>query len=96
MSIYTSVGEVEDAMNTLSVPHKLPDAAGAVALPSVRGEVRFDGVTFTYGRRHGGVHDIDLTIAPGEKLGIVGASGAGNPRWLPCCCGFTTWKRARF
>ena len=33
MGIYTSVGEVEDAMNTLSVPHALPDAPDAVALP---------------------------------------------------------------
>ncbi|MDH2326875.1 ABC transporter ATP-binding protein [Cereibacter sp. SYSU M97828] len=78
MSIYTSVGEVEDAMQTLAKPHKLPDAAGAQALPAVQGEVAFKGVTFTYGGRHGGVHDIDLTIAPGEKLGIVGASGAGK------------------
>ncbi|WP_136683146.1 ABC transporter ATP-binding protein [Falsirhodobacter xinxiangensis] len=78
MSIYTSVGEVEDAMQTLAVPHKLPDAAGAQVLPAVQGEVAFKGVTFTYGGRHGGVHDIDLTIAPGEKLGIVGASGAGK------------------
>ncbi|MCJ8138323.1 ABC transporter ATP-binding protein [Falsirhodobacter halotolerans] len=78
MSIYTSIGEVEDAMNTLAKPHKLPDAKGAEALPAVRGEVAFRGVTFTYGGRHGGVTDIDLTIGAGQKLGIVGASGAGK------------------
>ncbi len=78
MSIYTSVGEVEDGMKTLSVPHTLADAATAVTLPPVKGEVRFDGATFAYGRKRGGVSDITLTIAPGEKLGIVGASGAGK------------------
>lgn len=78
MSIYTSVGEVEDAMKTLSVPHTLADSEGALDLPRVAGEVRFDHASFAYGRRRGGVQDIDLTIRAGEKLGIVGASGAGK------------------
>ena len=38
----------------------------------------FDGVEFAYGRDVGGVQRIDLTVKPGEKLGIVGASGAGK------------------
>jgi ATP-binding cassette subfamily B protein len=78
MSIYTSVGEVEDGMRTLSVPHALADAPEAVDLPRVRGEVRFEDVSFAYGRRRGGVEAINLTVAAGEKLGIVGASGAGK------------------
>ncbi len=78
MSIYTSVGEVEDGMRTLSVPHTLADAPDAKALPRIKGEVHFDNVTFAYGRERGGVSDIALTIRAGEKLGIVGASGAGK------------------
>ncbi len=78
MSIYTSVGEVEDGMRTLSVPHTLADAPDAEALPRIKGEIHFDHVTFAYGRQRGGVQDIDLTIHAGEKLGIVGASGAGK------------------
>ncbi|MFN3575803.1 MAG: ABC transporter ATP-binding protein [Tabrizicola sp.] len=78
MSIYTSVGEVEDGMRTLSVPHSLSDAEDAETLPRIRGEIRFENVTFAYGRERGGVRDIDLTIRAGEKLGIVGASGAGK------------------
>jgi ATP-binding cassette subfamily B protein len=78
MSIYTSVGEVEDGMRTLSVPHTLADATDAATLPRIKGEIRFDHVTFAYGRERGGVSDIDLTIHAGEKLGIVGASGAGK------------------
>ena len=74
MTIYTSVGEVEDGMHTLAAPHSLADAPGAVALPRVQGEVVFDGVTFAYGRQRGGVADIDLTIRAGEKLGIVAVS----------------------
>ncbi len=78
MSIYTSVGEVEDGMLTLSAPHTLADVPGAVDLPRVAGEVRFDHVTFGYGHGRAGVKNIDLTIRAGEKLGIVGASGAGK------------------
>lgn len=78
MSIYTSVGEVEDGMKTLAVPHALADAEGARDLPPIRGEIRYDHATFAYGRQRGGVEDIDLTIRAGEKLGIVGASGAGK------------------
>jgi ATP-binding cassette subfamily B protein len=78
MSIYTSVGEVEDGMRTLSGPHTLADAPNAHDLPRVAGEIRFEDVSFGYGRGRAGVKDIDLTIAAGEKLGIVGASGAGK------------------
>ena len=78
MSIYTSVGEVEDGMRTLSAPHTLTDAPDAAELPRVMGEICYDDVTFAYGRQRGGVQSIDLTIRAGEKLAIVGASGAGK------------------
>ncbi|MBD1206493.1 MAG: ABC transporter ATP-binding protein [Rhodobacteraceae bacterium] len=78
MSIYTSVGEVEDGMKTLAVPHALADASDARELPPIRGEIHFNHASFAYGRKRGGVRDIDLHIRAGEKLGIVGASGAGK------------------
>ncbi|MFZ1662432.1 MAG: ABC transporter ATP-binding protein [Paracoccaceae bacterium] len=78
MSIYSSVGEVEDGMRTLTPPHALTDNSNAITLGRIKGEVRFDHVTFAYGRERGGLDDINLTIRPGEKLGIVGASGAGK------------------
>ncbi len=78
MSIWGSIGEAEDGMNTLAAAHTLTDALHAVRLTRVGGDVVFDNLSFAYGRRTGGVEGINLHIKPGEKIGIVGASGAGK------------------
>ncbi|MBC9247892.1 ABC transporter ATP-binding protein [Paracoccus sp. 11-3] len=78
MGIWGSIGEVEDGMQTLSPPHALTDKPDALTLKRVAGQIDFDHVSFAYGRRAGGLQDIDLHIRPGEKIGIVGASGAGK------------------
>ncbi|MDU8910880.1 ABC transporter ATP-binding protein [Aestuariicoccus sp. MJ-SS9] len=78
MALYANVGEVEDGMRTLTPPHRLVDKDDATELSVPRGEIALQDVGFAYGRRTGGVEHIDMTIAPGEKLGIVGASGAGK------------------
>lgn len=78
MSIWGSVGEVEDGMRTLAVAHSLTDAPDARDIGRVRGEIAFDHVSFAYGKVSGGIDGIDLHIRPGERIGIVGASGAGK------------------
>ena len=78
MAIYSSIGEAEDGMNTLTPPHALVDAEDAKPLVLSQPSIHFDGVTFAYGRDAGGIENIALQIAPGEKIGIVGASGAGK------------------
>ncbi len=78
MGIYANIGELEDGMRTLTPPHGLRDAGNATPLPPSKGQITFDSVTFAYGQRIGGIEAINLTVAPGEKLGVVGASGAGK------------------
>ncbi|SIS67110.1 ABC transporter ATP-binding protein [Phaeovulum vinaykumarii] len=84
MAMWGAIGEAEDGMKTLARPHTLTDAESARELPPARGEIRFENVGFSYGRGpgHGGLHGVDLTIAPGERLGIVGASGAGKSTFV--------------
>lgn len=78
MGLYANVGEIENGMNTLAKRNRVEDAARAADLKVAEGGIRFDDVSFAYGRNIGGVTDLELTIRPGEKLGIVGASGAGK------------------
>ncbi len=78
MTIYGNLGEVEDGMKTLTARPTLVDADDAMELGRIKGAVRFDNVSFAYGRQAGGVERINLDIRPGEKIGIVGASGAGK------------------
>jgi ATP-binding cassette subfamily B protein len=78
MAIYSSVGEIEDGMGTLTPRTRIDDAPEAQPLADVQGGVTFDNLSFSYGRKTGGIDGITLTIKPGEKVGIVGASGAGK------------------
>ena len=78
-SLFESVGTVQDGINTLSRPRAVVDAPGAKPLVVTRGEVRFDDVTFSY--RDGArpvIENLNLTIHPGEKVGLIGRSGAGK------------------
>ena len=78
-SLFESVGTIQDGINTLSRPRAVVDAPGAKPLVVTRGEVRFDDVTFSY--RDGArpvIEYLNLTIHPGEKVGLIGRSGAGK------------------
>ncbi|MEO1089431.1 MAG: ABC transporter ATP-binding protein [Pseudomonadota bacterium] len=83
MNLFANVGVVEDGMRTLARPHALIDAPEALDIaagpPPIRGCVRFDGVVFRYGKeRGGGLDGLDLLVEPGEKVALVGHSGAGK------------------
>ena len=77
-SLFEHVGTVEDGMRTLSRAHAVVDEPAAEPLRVTRGEVRFEHVTFAYGGDRAVIDDLNLHIRPGEKIGLVGRSGAGK------------------
>jgi len=76
--IFENVGQVQDGMQTIALPRQVIDAPDAKPLVVTRGEVRFDQVNFSYGKGGGLISGLDLTVRPGEKIGLVGPSGAGK------------------
>lgn len=78
LGIFSNVGEIEDGMRTLSPSHDIIDAADAVTPQKVKGEVAFEHVTFAYGQETAALRDFNLKITPGEKIALVGHSGAGK------------------
>nr|WP_300011403.1 ABC transporter ATP-binding protein [uncultured Roseobacter sp.] len=78
MAIYSNIGEIEDGIRTLTPRNRVEDDPEASALQVPDGQIVLRDIGFAYGRDTGGVRDINLTIKPGEKLGIVGASGVGK------------------
>ena len=77
-AIFENVGVVLDGMRSISVPRQMPDKPDAAVLEVEQGAVRFDDVRFGYGTERGVLNGIDFSIAPGERVGLVGQSGAGK------------------
>ncbi|MDO4906029.1 MAG: ABC transporter ATP-binding protein [Lautropia sp.] len=77
-TLFEDLGTIQDGMNTLSKPHTVLDKADARPLVVTRGDIRFDSVTFGYGDHGPLLEDFKLHVKPGEKIGLVGRSGAGK------------------
>jgi ATP-binding cassette subfamily B multidrug efflux pump len=76
--LFESIGTVEDGMGMLTKPVSIVDRDKAAELVVPKGEIVFDHARFHYGRANKVIEDFSLTVAPGEKIGLVGRSGAGK------------------
>ncbi|MDO5057947.1 MAG: ABC transporter ATP-binding protein [Lautropia sp.] len=77
-SLFENFGTIQDGMNTLSKPHTVLDRSDAHPLQVTHGDIRFDHVTFGYEGHAPLLNDFCLNVKPGEKIGLVGRSGAGK------------------
>jgi ATP-binding cassette subfamily B protein len=73
-----NVARLEEAVTAVCAPHALMDAADAGPLAQAGGRVAFEGVRFAYPGREPILNGLDLTIEAGQRVGLVGASGAGK------------------
>ncbi|MGL4441345.1 MAG: ABC transporter ATP-binding protein [Bosea sp. (in: a-proteobacteria)] len=76
--IFEEIGAVKESMETIAKPHGLVDDLSAGQLTVAKGEIVFDRVRFHYGKEKGVFEALDLTIKPGERIGLIGPSGAGK------------------
>ncbi len=94
-SLFENVGTVQDGINTLARRHAVVDRPDAVPLVVTRGAIRFEHVHFHYGGNRRVVEDFSLDIRPGEKIGLVGRSGAGKSTIVNLLLRFYDVERGR-
>ncbi len=76
--LYQDLAEAEEMIDILNLPHEVVDKPGAKELAVRQGSIVFDRVSFAYNQTREVIRRLTLEIAPGEKIGIVGPSGAGK------------------
>ncbi len=76
--LFENIGVIHDGMAMLTKPVDVEDAHDAEPLVVTSGAVAFRNVKFHYGKEGGVIDDLSLSIQPGEKIGLVGRSGAGK------------------
>ena len=89
------MARLEEAIGALLIPHDLPDRDDAKELEHGPGKVVFEGVTFAYPGRPAILQGLDLTIEAGQRVGLVGVSGAGKSTVLALLQRFYDVDRGR-
>jgi ATP-binding cassette subfamily B multidrug efflux pump len=77
-SFFRNLGIVAEGMETIAQPIDLVDPPAAAPLRLQRGRIDVHELSHHYGRGHGGLDRVSLSVRPGEKVGLIGRSGAGK------------------
>lgn len=77
-SFINAVSYLERIFETLDEPVKVNDKQGASELPEIKGEVRFDNVTFAYEENRNVLEKLSFGVKSGESVALVGPTGAGK------------------
>jgi ATP-binding cassette subfamily B protein len=78
-----AVGNCNQALSFIRVPHEITDAANALPINIKNGEIRFEHILFKHENNNNALFDkLNVTIHPGEKVGLVGYSGGGKSTFI--------------
>ncbi|WP_392711628.1 ABC transporter ATP-binding protein [Rhizobium ruizarguesonis] len=77
-ALFENIGTVYDGMEMMSKQHDIVDKPGAPTLTAKKGAIHYDRIRFHYGKSKGVIDNLSLDIKAGEKVGLVGRSGAGK------------------
>ncbi|MCG5478787.1 MAG: ABC transporter ATP-binding protein/permease [Ensifer alkalisoli] len=77
-TLFENIGTVYDGMGMMTKAHDIVDRPDAGVLKAEKGAIGFENVRFHYGKAKGVIDRLSLDIRPGEKIGLVGRSGAGK------------------
>jgi ATP-binding cassette subfamily B multidrug efflux pump len=77
-ALFENIGVVYDGMEMLAKPHTVVDKPDAKRLTVTAGAVSFEDMSFHYGKTGGIIEGLNLSLQPGENVGLVGRSGAGK------------------
>lgn len=73
-----SMTAAERVFEILDTETDIRDSENSVPMPTMRGEVKFENVSFSYDKAHYALENFNLEVKPGEMIGLVGHSGAGK------------------
>ena len=93
--LFENIGVVQDGMRMMAKPHEVVDKYDAKKVSIHAGNVEFQNISFHYGRKEGIIENFSLSIAGGEKVGIIGRSGAGKSTLLNLLLRFYDLKSGR-
>jgi ATP-binding cassette subfamily B protein len=78
LDFFEQLGTLAEALELVTQPHEIQDRPGAKPMRALRGEIRFENVSFKHCDGHPVFENLNLHIRAGEKVGLVGKSGAGK------------------
>lgn len=81
-SIYQSIADAKEVVEILTLPYDIKDIPGAKKMIVNKGEIVFKNVSFNFNETREVLHDINLTIKSGEKVALIGHSGAGKTTFV--------------
>lgn len=83
-SINPKIAAIKSSFNFIHTISDVTDAENAKLLPRVKGDIKYQDVTFRYSSGSTIFDNLTLHIKPGERIGIVGTSGAGKTTLIKC------------